>query len=192
MGPAAADLIVACTSPLSSFLCVGAARARPWMLITRALDLNSMNDLVRPPCSLLPLNVNLVRGIFASAVGPSTRIQASFPPTYCDDGDLQESSYPTTHLTVKRDRRGLLRQRSPQPPESIRASSRAAVEIYMVQRPNNTARAYEPKQTEWKVSYVGLEGNMDGAPMAQDKLCLFLEQHVITVNHGPLAIKHAR
>ena len=93
-------------------------------------------------------------------------------------------------LHSKRDRRDLLRQRSSQPPESIRASNRAAVEIYMVQRAKNTARAYEPKQTEWEVSYVGLEGNMDGAPMAEDKLCLFLEQHVITVNHGLLAIKH--
>ena len=62
----------------------------------------------------------------------------------------------------------------------------------MVQHPKNTARAYEPKQADWEVSYARLEDNMDGAPMAEDKLCLFLEQHVITVNRGPLVIKHAR
>ena len=62
----------------------------------------------------------------------------------------------------------------------------------MVQRPKNTARAYKPKRAEWEVLYTGLEGNMDDTPMAEDKLCLFLEQHVITVNHVPLAIKHAR
>src|SRR5271156_3016093 len=52
-------------------------------------------------------------------------------------------------------------------------------EIYKVQRPKNTARVYESKQEEWEVWYAGLEGNMNGAWVAEDKLCLFLEQQVV-------------
>jgi hypothetical protein len=38
---------------------------------------------------------------------------------------------------------------------------------------------YEPKQEEREVWYAGLEGNMNGTRVAEDKLCLFLEQQVV-------------
>ena len=44
-----------------------------------------------------------------------------------------------------------------------------------MQRPKYTARGVRAEQEEWEVWYAGLEGNMDGAQVAEDKLCLFLE-----------------
>ena len=61
----------------------------------------------------------LIRGLFATFM----RLPH---PTSCGDRGLQEFSYLVTRLTVKRERHSLLRQRSPQPPESIRGSNRPA------------------------------------------------------------------
>ena len=52
-------------------------------------------------------------------------------------------------------------------------------DIHKVQRPKNTAKAYEPKQKEWEDWCARLEGNTDGSRVTEDKLCLFLEQEVI-------------
>jgi hypothetical protein len=52
-------------------------------------------------------------------------------------------------------------------------------ETYKVQRSRNTARAYEPKQKEWDDWCAKLEGNIDGARVTEDKLCLFLEEKVM-------------
>ena len=48
-----------------------------------------------------------------------------------------------------------------------------------MQRPKYTARTYEPKQEDWKVWYAGLEGNMGGVQVTEDKLYLFLEVQVV-------------
>lgn len=52
-------------------------------------------------------------------------------------------------------------------------------EAYKAQRSRNTTKVYEPKQKEWEDWCMNLEGNIDGAWVTEDKLCLFLEQQVI-------------
>src|SRR5213078_1068997 len=52
-------------------------------------------------------------------------------------------------------------------------------DIQRAQRPKNTQRAYGPKQKEWRDWCARSAGNIDGAWVTEDKLCLFLEQEVI-------------
>ena len=61
----------------------------------------------------------------------------------------------------------------------FRAQTARLRDIQRAQRPKNTQLAYGPKQREWRDWCARLAGNIDGAWVTEDKLCLFLEQEVI-------------